>query len=143
MPFCAVWVVRDGGKTERDMMMNTTLIAVVAGLALATVAHAEPSPEGNWSRGDGKAKVKIAPCGDDLCAVNTWIKAGTKNEKTGDKLVMTVAHSGDGHWKGKAYDPQRKLTYRLSMTVAESRMTTRGCVLGGLVCKGVDWKRLD
>lgn len=102
----------------------------------------EVTPMGDWSRGDGKAKVRIEPCGKDICAINTWIKAGNRDEKVGDKLVMTVTPAGT-NWTGKAYDPQRKLTYRLTMTVNEKTMTTRGCVLGGLICKGTDWTRIE
>ncbi len=29
---------------------------------------------GNWARGDGNARVRIAGCGKDICATNTWIK---------------------------------------------------------------------
>lgn len=109
----------------------------------ASAAHAEsPSPQGFWARGDGKAKVKIEPCGGDLCAINTWIKPGTKDEKVNDKLVMTVTEATPGHWTGNAFDPQRNLHYRLKMDVADKTMTTSGCVLGGLLCKGVNWTRI-
>jgi uncharacterized protein (DUF2147 family) len=120
-------------------MIRTMLITAVLVIA---PAMAQASPEGEWARGDGKARVKIAPCGADLCAVNTWIKPGVKDEKVGDKLVMSVAKSEGGTWKGKAFDPQRKLNYRLTITVADRAMTTSGCVLGGLVCKKMEWTRL-
>lgn len=125
-------------------MTNPLLAASALALALtAPLAQAgDISPEGNWSRGDGKARVRIEPCGNDLCAINTWIKPGVKDEKVGDKLVMTVKPAAQGKWSGKAYDPQRNMTYRLSMDVGAERMTTRGCVLGGLVCKGVNWTRI-
>ncbi|EGF93235.1 hypothetical protein ABI_16750 [Asticcacaulis biprosthecium C19] len=119
-------------------MIRTALIAMAV-LAAPAVAHA--SPEGDWARGDGKARVRIAPCGADLCAVNTWIHPGVKDEKVGDVLVMTVKAEGSA-WKGKAFDPQRKLTYRLSITFGGESMTTSGCVLGGLVCKKVTWTRV-
>ncbi len=108
---------------------------------LATPVLAQ-TPQGDWSRGDGKAKVTIAPCGDDLCAINTWIRAGVRDEKVGDKLVMTVTEGDGGRWVGKAYDPQRKLNYRLTIDVAEKTMTTSGCVLGGLICKKMAWTRI-
>ena len=122
--------------------MRTVLI--LAALLLPAAAHAEsgPSPEGDWSRGDGKARVHIAPCGDDLCAVNTWIRPGTKDEKVGDKLVMSVKETAPGQWTGKAADPQRHMTYRFSMTVTATKITTRGCVLGGLICKSMPFTRM-
>jgi len=103
----------------------------------------EPMPQGMWARGDGKARVRISACGADICAVNQWIRPGVTNEKVGDRLVMTVKRIRPGHWEGKAYDPQRKLTFRLSMDIDTRTMTTRGCVLGGLFCTQMGWTRID
>lgn len=119
-------------------------ILAVAVMLSASAAQAEsPSPQGAWARGDGKARVRIEPCGSDLCAINTWIKPGVKDEKVNDKLVMTVTEASPGHWTGKAFDPQRNMTYGLKMRVAEKSMTTTGCALGGLLCKGVNWTRIE
>lgn len=115
---------------------------LMASILVATQASAAPSPFGDWSRGDGKANVKIETCDEDICAVNTWIKPGTPGEKVGDKLVLTVKESANGQWAGKAFDPQRHLTYRFTMSVQQQTMTTSGCLLGGLLCKSMNWKRL-
>ncbi len=117
---------------------------LMVGLLLAAGAAqaAEPSPQGMWARGDGKATVRIAPCGNDLCATNTWIKPGTPDEKVGDKLVMSVTHTGTARWKGKAFDPQRNKTYGFSMAVRDKTMTTTGCILG-VLCKDMGWTRLE
>ncbi len=118
-------------------------LAVLALLVLPLAAQAAPaSPEGHWARGDGKAKVVIEPCGGDICAINTWIRPDVKDEHVGDKLVMTVAAKGD-KWTGKAFDPQRNLRYGMTMTVAGDKMTTSGCVFGGLICKSMNWSRID
>lgn len=119
-------------------MIKTMLMAV---MVLVAPVVAQASPEGEWARGDGKARVTIAPCGGDLCAINTWIKPGVKDEKVGDKLIMSVKKDGAA-WKGRAFDPQRNLNYRLTITMEESGMKTSGCVLGGLVCKTMTWTRL-
>ncbi len=118
------------------------LTALCLGLAMPAIADTA-EPFGNWARGDGRAKVRIAPCGENICATNTWIKPGTASEKAGDVLVMTVKNSGGGSYKGSAFDPQRNMTYRLSMQVEGKSMTTRGCVLGGLVCKSVSWAKIQ
>ena len=123
--------------------MLKTVAAVAALWFAATPLHAaENSLEGDWSRGDGKAKVRIAPCGSDICAVNTWIRAGVPDEKVGDRLVMTIKPSGPDKWVGKAFDPQRHMTFRMNIEVGDTRMTTHGCVLGGLLCKTMGWTRL-
>ena len=125
--------------------MQTTcrlaLAATFAALPFAAVA-ADPAPFGVWARGDGKAHVRIERCGADLCAINTWIKAGVAGERPGDRLVMSVKPESPAKWSGTAFDPQRDLSYRLTIDVAERRMTTHGCVLAGLLCKDMGWTRL-
>lgn len=117
-------------------------VAAVSLLPGSALAANDPSPFGLWARGDGKAKVKVERCGADLCATNTWIRAGTKGEKAGDILVMSVKPDGPSHWSGTAFDRQRDRTYRMTLSVGDKQMTTRGCVLAGIVCKDMGWTRL-
>lgn len=123
--------------------MKTLLtIATACILGLAGAAQAADI-NGNWARSDGKAKVKIAKCGADICATNTWIKPGTPSEKAGDVLVMKVKADADGNYSGSAFDPQRDMSYKITLIVGENKMTSKGCVLGGLLCKGVGWTRIN
>lgn len=125
--------------------MTSKILAAVPAIAvlLLSSAHAaaEPAPFGQWVRGDGKARVRIERCGSDLCAVNTWIKPGVDDEKVGDKLVMSVAPKTAALWSGTAWDPQRRLGFKISMDVTPTHMTTHGCVLAGLLCKDMGWTR--
>lgn len=121
--------------------MTLPLISAILLLASAPVHADTDALQGEWARGDGKARVRMEPCGSDLCAVNTWIKPGVRDEKVDDRLIMTLTDAGPSRWTGKAYDPQRGLTYRLTITADGRSMTTTGCVLGGLVCKGMHWTR--
>lgn len=101
----------------------------------------QPDPSGVWMRGDGNARVRIASCGGDLCATNLWIKDTSGGEAVGDKLVMTVKPASETTLKGKAFDPKRDLTYSITIKVAKSSLSTRGCIIGGVVCKTVSWSR--
>ena len=114
----------------------------MAGILGATPAAAEPSLVGHWARGDGKARVVIEPCPGGYCAINTWIRPGTKGEKVGDKLVMNVSPSGPSTMEGKAWDPQRNLMYSMTIKVAANTLESRGCILGGLLCKNMSWSRI-
>jgi uncharacterized protein (DUF2147 family) len=99
-----------------------------------------PDPRGVWLRDDGNARVRIAPCGAGaVCATNLWIRDTSKGEAVGDRLVMTLAPRSATTLAGKAYDPKRKLTYSITVDVREDRLTTRGCVAGGLLCRDVSW----
>ncbi len=97
---------------------------------------------GNWARGDGNARVRIASCGGALCAINTWIRDPDSGEHVGDRLVMKVSGNGSS-MSGTAYDPQRKLSYSLEINYGGQSMQTRGCVLAGIICKSVSWSRVS
>lgn len=122
-------------------MRTLIMISVLLASGYAGMAHAADY-DGEWARGDGKARVSVAPCGSDICATNTWIKPGTPKEKKGDRLVMTIKRDAEGVYSGSAFDPQRDMTYKLTLTVNGNTMTTKGCVVAGLICKGVDWTRI-
>lgn len=125
-------------RFPKFLSVSALLASTASGLAVA-----ETSIYGSWARGDGVARVRIAPCGSSICAVNTWIKAGVTDEKVGDKLVMNVEPTTPAALSGTAFDPQRNLNYKLKVTLSAKSMTTRGCVLGGLICKNVGWTRLS
>lgn len=125
--------------------MKIIRLAIVSALSPMLVGASATAAEidGNWARGDGKAKVLIAPCGDKICATNTWIKPGTPKEKTGDRLIMDISRSEAGIYSGTAFDPQRDKSYRITVTLAGNNMTTKGCIVAGLLCKGISWTRID
>ncbi|WP_246683029.1 DUF2147 domain-containing protein [Mesorhizobium sp. B2-1-3A] len=104
-------------------------------------AASAPDPSGTWNRGDGNAKVRIAPCGSNICATNVWIRDTSGGEAVGDRLVMTLRPKSADTLAGKAFDAKRALTYAIQLKVAGQRLVTRGCVAGGLVCKSVNWSR--
>lgn len=122
------------------MLRNAAIISTAA-LALSPSLVFANAMTGVWARGDGKATVRIEKCGSNTCAVNVWIKPGTKSEKVGDKLIMDLEQTGTGSFEGEAEDPQRGLTYNISVKVDGDSMTTRGCVLAKIVCKSVGWTK--
>jgi uncharacterized protein (DUF2147 family) len=122
-------------------MKTSLLIASILTFGVGAAAQAADI-NGNWARSDGKARVKIAKCGADICATNTWIKPGTPSEKAGDVLVMKIEKVSDNRYSGQAFDPQRDMSYKITLDVGDNKMTSKGCVLGGLLCKGVGWTRI-
>jgi len=122
--------------------MKRTFI-MTAGVLLGFSALADAADlDGQWARGDGNANVRIAPCGSNTCTINTWIKPGTPREKAGDRLVMTIRPADDSY-SGTAFDPQRDMTSRITVVVRRERMTTRGCIVTGLLCKSINWTRMN
>ncbi|MEO3387041.1 DUF2147 domain-containing protein [Mesorhizobium sp. CAU 1741] len=127
------------------MMTRTGMafaIACLAGVGAATAQNA-PDPSGVWMRDDGNAKVRIASCGSDICATNEWIGDTSKGEEVGDKLVMSLEPATADTLEGTAYDPKRDRTYSMTLKVGQDGLVTRGCVLGGILCRDVTWTPAD
>ena len=116
-------------------------IAVVSLSALGVVSGASAAEkiDGEWARDDGAIRTQIGPCEGNICATNSW--ARNPQGKVGDKLVMTLRETDGKRWKGTAFDPQRNRSYSMELNVSGNTMTTRGCVLSGILCRNVGWTR--
>ena len=121
----------------------TRLPLVLALIAFSAHSAAANDLDGTWLRDDGNARVRIAPCGDKTCATNLWIGDTSTGEAAGDKLVMTLARQPDGTFSGSAYDAKRDWTYSMTITAAPGALTTRGCIVGRLICRDVNWKAVE
>jgi uncharacterized protein (DUF2147 family) len=119
------------------------LNAVISLIAFGAVsgANAAEKVDGQWARDDGAIRTQIGPCEGNICATNTWAKNPQGDEKVGDKLVMTLKETDGKRWNGTAFDPQRNLSYSMELNVSGNKMTTRGCILGGILCRNVGWTR--
>jgi uncharacterized protein (DUF2147 family) len=123
----------------RAAELTGALLMVGAGSAALA---SSPAFLGNWARSDGKTHIRVEPCGGAVCAVNIWVRRGDSGEKVGDRLVANVRPAGAARWSGEAFDPQRSRHYSMRIHVANGRMTTDGCVMGGLMCQSMNWTRL-
>ena len=119
------------------------LAAALAALGAGNTALAGPAFLGNWARGDGKTHIRVEPCGAEFCGVNTWVRPGHSGEKVGDTLVADLKPAGPERWSGSAFDRRRDRHYTMRVQVAGGRMTTDGCILGGMMCQSMHWTRLD
>jgi uncharacterized protein (DUF2147 family) len=120
------------------------ILTLLAGVYAASTAPAlSAEMNGVWLRDDGNARVRIAPCGDKICATNLWIKDRSKGEEPGDQLVMTLSRKSPTTFSGSAFDPKRDRTYAITVQMSDEALVTRGCVLAGLLCRDVHWARLS
>jgi uncharacterized protein (DUF2147 family) len=120
-------------------------LAFGIGLALClSAAGAEGEtidPAGTWVRTTGETEITISHCGEDLCAVNDWVRDPDSEEKAGDMLVMSLHEETTGKLEGEAYDKRRDCRYAMSLSMTPDGLHTEGCVLFGIVCKSAEWKR--
>ncbi|MFI5015599.1 MAG: DUF2147 domain-containing protein [Hyphomicrobiales bacterium] len=130
--------------------------AVVAALAwLAPIAAYAAEPTGEWLIEDGDARVRIAPCGAELCGTVAWIKEGSPTVDVnnpdpakrsrpllGSAVLLGLKPSGAGQWTGGLYDAEDGRTYTGKLTILDERhIKVAGCVLGGLFCQSQTWTR--
>ncbi|WP_234188339.1 DUF2147 domain-containing protein [Shinella sp. NM-101] len=123
-------------------MRIAVLTAFSALMLTAAASHAQQSadPSGIWLRDDGNARVRIAPCGSNICATNLWIRDTSKGEEAGDRLIMSLQPKSPDTLTGTAFDAKRERTYSITVQVSDNSLLTRGCILGGVLCKNVRWQ---
>jgi uncharacterized protein (DUF2147 family) len=143
--------------------MNRGVVAVFKRIALALVAFvavpsmaASPSTlTGRWKTDDGKGIVVMAPCGAKMCGKieRLLIKqpaGGQRDERNPDKakrgrqvtglqIYWDLAPHGDG-WKGEGYSPEDGRYYTAHLRVKGNTLTMKGCV--AVFCRTVTWTRI-
>ena len=100
-----------------------------------TPAAAEPTtPVGIWSTEGNKGRVRVEPCGDNLCgyAVNS-----------GEKILINMKPS-DSKWAGRIHDPDSGRNYDSTITMkGPNGLRVQGCAFGGMFCGGQTWSRIS
>lgn len=128
--------------------------AITVAFAPAALASAEDA-FGTWRHPENGSLVKLYSCGGGLCAqiVKTQ-DPNAKDDKNPDPskrgrkvegiVIMSGAKKeGDNQWRGKLYNREDGNTYSGSITVlSKTQVKLEGCVLGGIICKGVTWTRV-
>ncbi|WLR95468.1 DUF2147 domain-containing protein [Shinella zoogloeoides] len=117
-----------------------TALSALTLTAAASQAQQSADPSGVWLRDDGNARVRIAPCGRNICATNLWIRDTSKGEEAGDRLIMSLQPKSPDTLSGTAFDEKRDRTYSITVQVSDKSLLTRGCILGGVLCKNVRWR---
>jgi uncharacterized protein (DUF2147 family) len=115
---------------------------ILAGLS-TTMTPALADPSGTWLRENGNARVRIAKCGDAFCGTLVWVKDPDSPSKVGQRVFYDMKASGANAYAGRAFNPEDGKTYSGKMTVSGSSMTTSGCVLGGMICRSVNWRKVN
>jgi uncharacterized protein (DUF2147 family) len=123
------------------LTFRTSFVAL--GLLALSVPASAQSASGTWLRDTGASKVRIGPCGPNLCGSISWLKDPTDKAKVGQRIFYDMKPQDDGTWKGSAFNPEDGKTYSGKMSVSGNTLTTAGCVFGGIICKTVRWSRAN
>ena len=114
------------------MIRKSILAAAMAGL-LATPTLAAEVIEGTWLRPSTGTLVRFAPCGSNFCGT---VLNGTYKGKSIGKMSGSA-----GKYNGSITDLAASKTYKGKARISGNTMDLKGCVAGGLICKGENWKR--
>jgi uncharacterized protein (DUF2147 family) len=127
---------------EKTMNVMRLCLAL-ATLVLTTSSSLADDVLGTWLRDNGNVRVKFEPCGDAICGNIVWLKAGPdSNAKVGQRLFFDMRPDGANSWTGKAANPDNGSIYSGKMSVEGSTLSTSGCIIGGLICKSANWRRV-
>jgi uncharacterized protein (DUF2147 family) len=124
--------------------MNPARICLAATALLLTASPAlADEVRGTWLRDNGAMQVKFEPCGDALCGNVVWLKPGAETKaKVGQRLFFDMRPAGANSWTGKAESPDSGSVYSGKMSIEGSNLSTSGCMVGGLICKSANWRRV-
>lgn len=142
----------------RDMPAAMKKILAKTGIALFALwvpvaAFAQAVLDGQWKNPKGSVIVRLGPCGNAVCGVvvhasehakETARKGGTPN-LVGTRILSNLRPTGDGSFKGQAFDPKRNIHAPATVRLVRSDMLqVRGCAIAGMfVCKEQLWTRVS
>ena len=104
-----------------------------------TAAQSANSPLGMWLTEEKEGKVRIEPCGTNLCGYSV----DSKSNQNGEKVLINMK-PGKDKWSGRIYDPNTGSTYDSTIALKGSdSLRVQGCAFGGMFCGGQTWSRLN
>lgn len=119
-----------------------------------TLAPITPTPVGEWLVEDGSAHIRVVSCDAVLWGVLSWAKTAGLDENNPDKskrgrsiigvpILLGMQANGANNWKGEVYDADSGRIYSSFIKLSSADvLRIEGCVMGGLICGGEDWKRV-
>jgi uncharacterized protein (DUF2147 family) len=145
--------IRGAGSALALALGVALVLPLVLPLASAPAAAQAADPSGTWLTASGETRVRIAPCGANMCGTVAWVSKPGKDEKNenaslrdrnlvGIRLV-TMTPAGAGKWNGSLYDYTSGKTYSGSMTYSGGNtLTMQGCV-AGIFCRSSSWTKVN
>lgn len=109
---------------------------------------------GVWLSQTGETRVRIAPCGAELCGTVIWQQTPGKDVNNPDaarrdrpivgiRMMFGMKKSG-AEWTGQLYNFQDGKSYTGTMKLSgTTAMELGGCVMGGLICRTQTWTRVQ
>jgi uncharacterized protein (DUF2147 family) len=145
--------IGDNNKLPEEIMKLKIALAAAVLASLSLPVHAQDAT-GTWLTASGETRVRIAPCGGNVCGTIVWVKeAGAKdvnNPNAAQKSrnlvgvnMISMKPAGDKKWSGSLYNPQDGKTYSGTLTQNDANsLSLSGCV-AGIFCRSQTWTRVN
>ena len=123
--------------------MIRTIAALAALLYFAPIAFAA-EPYGVWRRPEDGTTFNFFRCGSGLCVKVKSVSDPADKKYVGSMVFSGATKIGPNAWQGQVKNLEDGQTYMGKITVTgPSTVTLDGCVLGGAICKGESWTRVQ
>jgi uncharacterized protein (DUF2147 family) len=98
------------------------------------------SPLGVWLTEEKEGKVRIEPCGGNLCGYSV----DAKSNQNGEQVLIDMKGGKDSKWSGRIFDPKSGSTYDSTIALKNpDTLRVQGCAFGGMFCGGQTWSRVN
>jgi uncharacterized protein (DUF2147 family) len=105
----------------------------------ATAAPSANSPLGVWLTEEKEGKVRIEPCGPNICGYSV----DKKSNQNGEQVLINMK-PGKDKWSGRIFDPNSGSTYDSTIALkGTDTLRVQGCAFGGMFCGGQTWTRVN
>ncbi|NOJ43074.1 DUF2147 domain-containing protein [Bradyrhizobium australiense] len=105
----------------------------------ASAAQPANSPFGVWLTEEKEGKVRIEPCGPNLCGYSV----DKKSNQNGEQVLINMK-PGKDKWSGRIFDPNTGSTYDSTIALkGTDSLRVQGCAFGGMFCGGQTWTRVN
>jgi uncharacterized protein (DUF2147 family) len=98
------------------------------------------SPIGVWLTEEKEGKVRIEPCGANLCGYSV----DAKSNENAEQVLINMKPGKDQKWSGRILDPSTGSTYDSTLAlIGANALRVQGCAFGGMFCGGQTWTRVN
>jgi uncharacterized protein (DUF2147 family) len=98
------------------------------------------SPLGLWLTEEKEGKVRIEPCGANLCGYSV----DAKSNQNGEQVLINMKPGKDAKWHGRIHDPNTGSNYDSTIALkGPDFLRVKGCAFGGMFCGGQTWSRVN
>jgi hypothetical protein len=110
-----------------------------AAVPAASAPSPANSPLGVWLTEEKEGKVRIEPCGPNICGYSV----DKKSNQNGEQVLINMK-PGKDKWSGRIFDPNTGSTYDSTIALkGTDSLRVQGCAFGGMFCGGQTWTRVN